>query len=132
MTISVGRLLACVSALVVIVGIVVFAWSWLAKGGSKTFVGRAEAICRQELPAIAHAPDLQAALVQSREMRLRLSALTPPSLQKQLFSDWMAGLLAAEIDGARGDFSAALATDARVESEVRELGLADGCVYTLR
>ncbi len=131
MTITVGRLLLYVSALVVALVLLVVGWSWFGLGGAPSFADKAKAICRQELPAIANAPDFQTALTHSREMRLRLSTLTPAAAQQQLFSDWMAKLQASEDAGVGGDWAAAQADDAGAQFDVRNLGLSDGCLYHL-
>ena len=131
MTITVGRLLLHVSALVVAVVLLFLGWSRFGPGGSQSFADQAQAICRQELPAIANAPDFQTALTHSREMRLRLSTLTPSPAQQQLFSDWMAKLQASEGAALRGNMTAAQADDAGAQFDVRNLGLSDGCIYNL-
>ena len=131
MTITVGRLLLYVSGLVFAVVLLVFGWSWFGLGGSPSFSDKAQAICKQELPAIADSPDFQTALTHSREMRLRLSALSPPGPQASIFSDWMAKLQASEDFALRGDWPNLRAEDVLIQSDVQQLGLSDGCIYHL-
>ncbi len=130
MTITVGRLLAYLLAITVATVALVFAWSRL-EGNRSSFPQQAKAICRQEEPAIADAPDFQTALSRAREMRLRLSVLTAPAPQQALFSDWLAKLQASENAALRGDWPTAQTDDAAVQVDVRGLGLADGCTYHL-
>jgi hypothetical protein len=132
MTITVGRLLVYVSALLAAVVLLFVGWTWFGPAGPQSFASRARAICRQELPAIANAPDSQAALTQSREMRLRLSTLAPPAARQQLFSQWLADLRAAEKAGAGGKWSLAQQYDAGAQLDVRDLGLSPGCIVYFR
>jgi hypothetical protein len=132
MTITVGRLLVYVSGLLVAVVLLFLGWSWLGPSGPQLFAEKAQAICRQEQPAIANAPDSQTALTQSREMRLRLSTLTPPAARRQLFSQWLADLEAAENAGVGGKWSLAQQYDAGAQLDVRNLGLSQGCIIYFR
>jgi hypothetical protein len=132
MTITVGRLLVYVSGLLAAVVLLFLGWSWFGPSGPQSFAEKAQAICRQELPAISDAPDFQTALTHSREMRLRLSALTPPAAQEQLFSQWRADLQAAENAGVGGKWSLAQQYDAGAQLDVRNLGLSQGCIIYFR
>jgi hypothetical protein len=132
MTITVGRLLVYVSGLLVAVVLLFLGWSWFGPSGPQLFAEKAQAICRQELPGIANAPDSQTALTHSREMRLRLSTLTPPAAQQQLFSQWLADLHAAEKADVGGKWSLAQQYDAGAQLDVRNLGLSQGCIIYLR
>src|SRR5262245_34188479 len=123
MTITVGRLLVYVSALLAAVVLLFMGWTRFGPAGPQSFAHEAQAICRQELPAIANAPDSETALTQSREMRLRLSTLTPPEARQQLFSQWLADLRAAEKAGVGGKWSLAQQYDAGAQLDVRDLGL---------
>jgi hypothetical protein len=131
MTITVGRLLVYVSALLAAV-VLFMGWTWFGPAGPQSFAHTAQAICRQERPAIATAPDSQTALTQSREMRLRLSTLTPPAARQQLFSQWLADLRAAEKAGVGGKWSLAQQYDAGAQLDVRNLGLSQGCIIYFR
>jgi hypothetical protein len=129
MTITVGRLLAYVSGL--LAGVVLFlGWSWFGPS-PQSFADKAEAICKQEAPAIGNARHFQTAMAHSREMRLRLSVLTPPAAQQKLFSQWMADLRASEKAGAGGKKGLAWRYDAGAQLDVRGLGLSDRCLYHL-
>jgi hypothetical protein len=132
MTITVGRLLVYVSGLLVAVVLLFLGWSWFGPSGPQSFAEKAEAICRQELPAIANAPDSQTARTHSRETRLRLSTLTPPAAQQQLFSQWLADLHAAEKADVGGKRSLAQQYDAGAQLDVRNLGLPQGCIIYFR
>ena len=132
MTITVARLLVYVSGLLVAVILLFLGWSWFGPSGPQLFAEKAQAICRQELPGIANAPDSQTALTHSREMRLRLSTLTPPAAQQQLFSQWLADLHAAEKAGVGGKWSLAQEYDAGAQLDVRNLGLSQGCIIYFR
>jgi len=132
MTITVGRLLVYVSALLAAVVLLLMGWTSFSPAGPQSFAHKAQAICRQELPAIANAPDSQTALTQSREMRSRLSTLTPPAAQQQLFSQWLADLRAAEIAGVGGKWLLAQQYDAGAQLDVRNLGLSQGCIIYFR
>ena len=132
MTITVGRLLAYVSGLLAAVVLLFLGWSRFGPGGSPSFADQAQAICRQELPAIANAPGFRAALIHSREMRARLAVLTPPATQRQLFSQWLADLRAAENSGVAGKWAVAKEYDARAQLDARNLGLSAGCIYSTR
>src|SRR5262245_66079868 len=122
MTITVGRLLVYVSALLAAVVLLFMGWTWFGPAGPQSFAHEAQAICRQELPAIANAPDSRTALTQSREMRLRLSTRTPPAARQQLFSQWLADPRAAAPAGAAGQWSSAQQHDARARPDVRGVG----------
>jgi hypothetical protein len=132
MTITVGRLLVYVSALLGAIVLLFMGWAGFGPSGSQSFAHEAQAICRQELPAIANAPDSQTALTQSREMRLRLSTLTPPAARQQLFSQWLADLRAAENAGVGGKWLLAQQYDAGAQLDVRNLGLSQGCIIYFR
>ena len=132
MTITVGRLLVYVSALLAAVVLLFMGWTWFGPAGSQSFAHKAQAVCRQERPAIANAVDSQTALTQSREMRLRLSTLTPPAARQQLFSQWLADLRAAEKAGVGGKWSLAQQYDAGAQLDVRNLGLSQGCIIYFR
>jgi hypothetical protein len=132
MTITVGRLLLYVSALFAAVALLLMGWSRFGASVSQPFAHTAQAICRQERPAIANAPDSRTALTRSREMRLRLSTLTPPAAQQQLFSQWLADLHAAEKAGVGGKWLLARQYDAGAQLDVRNLGLSHRCVVYLR
>ena len=132
MTITVGRLLVYVSALLVAVVLLFMGWTWFGPAGPQSFAHKAQAICRQELLAIANAPDSQTALTRSREMRSRLSNLTPPAARQQLFSQWLADLRAAENAGVGGKWSLAQQYDAGAQLDVRNLGLSQGCIIYFR
>jgi hypothetical protein len=131
MTITVGRLLVYVSGLLVAVVLLFLGWSSFGPSGPQ-FAEKAQAICRQEQPVIANAPGSQTALTHSREMRLRLSTLTPPAAQQQLFSQWLADLRAAENAGVGGKWSLAQQYDAGAQLDVRNLGLPQGCIIYFR
>ena len=131
MTITVGRLLAYVSGLLAAVVLLFLGWSWFGPSSPQPFAVEAQAICRQELPAIADAPDFHTALIHSREMRSRLSTLTAPPARQQLFSQWLADLHAAEKAGVGGKWSLAQEYDAGAQLDVRNLHLSKGCVFYL-
>jgi len=132
MTITVGRLLVYVSGMLVAVVLLFLGWSWFGPSGPQLFAEKSQAICRQELPAIANASDSQTALTHSREMRLRLSTLTPPTAQQQLFSQWLADLHAAEKADVGGKWSLAQQYDAGAQLDVRNLGLSQDCIIYFR
>jgi len=132
MTITVGRLLVYLSALLAALVLLFIGWAWFSPAGPQSFAHTAQAICRQELPAIANAPDSQTALTKSHEMRLRLSTLTPPAARQQLFSQWLADLRAAENAGVGGKWSLAQQYDAGAQLDVRNLGLSQGCIIYFR
>jgi len=132
MTITVGRLLVYVSALLAAIVLLFTGWTWFGPARPRSFAHNAQAICRQELPAIANARDSQTALTQSREMRLRLSTLTPPTARQQAFSQWLADLRAAEKAGVGGRWTLAQQYDAGAQLDVRNLGLSHGCIIYFR
>ena len=132
MTITVGRLLAYVSALLAAIVLLFMGWTWFGPASPQSFAHRAQAICRQESPAITNAHDSQTALTQSREMRSRLSTLTPPAARQQVFSQWLADLRAAEKAGVGGRWSLAQQYDAGAQLDVRSLGLSKGCIIYFR
>jgi hypothetical protein len=121
-----------VSALLAAVFLLFMGWTWFGPAGPRSFASKAREICREELPAIANAPDSQAALTQSREMRLRLLTLTPPASRQQLFSQWLADLRAAEKAGIGGKWSLARQYDAGAQLDVSNLGLSQGCIVYFR
>jgi hypothetical protein len=127
MTITVGRLFVYVSGLLTAVVLLVLGSSWFSPSGPQSFSQKAHAICRQQRPAI-DASEAQTALTHSREMRLRLSTLTPPAAQRQLFAQWLADLHAAEKAGVGGKWSLAQQYDAGAQLDVRNLGLSQGCI----
>ena len=132
MTITVGRLLVYVSG-VLAGGVLLFlGWSRLGPNDTRSFAEKAQAICRQELPAIADASDSQTALTHSREMRLQLATLNPPAARQQVFSQWLADLHAAEKAGVGGKWLLAQQYDAGAQLDVRHLHLSDSCVFYLR
>jgi hypothetical protein len=65
-------------------------------------------------------------------MRLRLSTVTPPAAQQQLFSQWLADLHAAEKADVGGKWSLAQQYDAGAQLDVRNLGLSQGCIIYFR
>jgi hypothetical protein len=132
MTITVGRLLVYVSGLLVAVVLLFLALSWLGPSGPQSFAENAQEICRQERPAIADSRDFRTVLTHSREMRSRLSTLTPPAGQQRLFSQWLADIHAAEKAGARGKRLLAQQYDAGAQLDVRKLGLSRRCVIYFR
>jgi hypothetical protein len=131
MTITVGRLLVYVSGL--LAAVVFFLGSSLfGSGGHQSFARETQAICRQEVPAIANASDPRTALTHSREMQLRLSTLTPPATQQKRFSQWLADLHAAVKAAAHGKWSRAEQYDGGAELDVRSLGVSPACIVYFR
>ena len=131
MTITVGRLLAVVAAFAVVVGIFMFSWE-RASGGSEhqVFHSDAASICRVGLAGIKSSPDFQTALARSRDMRFKLSALTPAPEQRAVFERWLTDLKATEGAALRGDMSALQQADLLAQEDARQLGLADSCSTT--
>ena len=127
MTITVGRLLVYVSGLLAAV-VLFLASSWFGAGRHQSFAKETQAICRQEVPAIAHASDPRTALTHSREMQLRLSTLTPPAAQQKLFSRWLADLHAAVRAAAHGKWLRAEQYNGGAELDVRSLRVSRGCI----
>ena len=131
MTITVGRLLVYLLGL--LAAIVLFLGSsWLGAGRHRSFAKEAQAICRQEVPAIADASDPRTALTHSREMQLRLSTLTPPTAQQKLLSQWLADLHAAVRAAAHGKWLRAEQFDGGAELDVRSLRVSRGCIVYFR
>ncbi len=131
MTITLGRLLVYASGLLAAV-VLFLGSSWFGPDRHQSFAKETQAICRQEVPAIADASDPRTALTHSREMQLRLSTLTPPAAQQKLFSQWLADLHAAEKAGVGGKWSLAQQYDAGAQLDVRNLGLSQGCIIYFR
>lgn len=116
--------------MVVAAGVGVFGWQAFVSGGD-AFRDRASSICREHLPAIANAPDFQTALGQSRDMRVRLSELSPPDEHREAFAAWLAALKGTEDAALRGDMAAVQAYDASLQPHVKALDLGDACIYRL-
>ena len=127
MTITVGRLLVYVSGLLAAV-VFLLGSSWFGPGRHQSFAKETQAICRQEVPAIANASDDRTALTHSREMQSRLSTLTPPAAQQKLFSQWLSDLHAAVKAAAHGKWSRAERYDGGAELDVRSLRVSQGCI----
>jgi hypothetical protein len=128
-TISLGRLLLLIA---LALGLAVLAYVWherSAGAGQDTFESQASEICEAELPAITKASDFETALTQSRDMRLRLSALTPPVEEQATFADWLAQLKGTEDAAIRGDWAAVEQYDLSAQRDATVLGLADACIY---
>ena len=132
MTITVGRLLVYVAGLLAAVVLLFLSSSWFGAGRHQSFANETQAICRQEVPTIADASDHRTALTHSREMQLRLSALTPPAARQKLFSQWLADLHAAVKAAAHGKWSLAEQYDGGAELDVRSLGVSQGCIVYFR
>lgn len=129
MTISLGRLLLLIA---LALGLAVLAYVWherSANAGQDTFESQASEICREQLPAITNAPDFETALARSRDMRVRLSALTPPVDEQATFADWMAQLKGTEDAAIRGDMAAVQQYDLGAQRDATVLGLTNACVY---
>ena len=131
MTITLGRLLVYASGLLAAV-VLFLGSSWFGPDRHQSFAKETQAICRQEVPAIADASDPRTALTHSREMQLRLSTLTPPAAQQKLFSQWLADLHAAEKAHVGGKWSLAQQYDAGAQLDVRNLGFSRGCITYFR
>jgi hypothetical protein len=131
MTITLGRLLVYVSGLLAAV-VLFLGSSWFGSGRHQPFAKETQAICRQEVPAIARASDPRTALTHSREMQSRLSTLTPPAGQQKLFSQWLADLHAAVKAAAHGKWMRAEQYDGGAELDVRRLHVSEGCVVYFR
>jgi hypothetical protein len=128
-TISLGRLLLLIS---LALGLAVLAYVWherSAGAGRDTFESQASEICREQLPAITNAPDFETALARSRDMRVRLSALTPPVHEQATFADWMVQLKGTEDAAIRGDMAAVQQYDRGAQQDATVLGLGDACIY---
>ena len=132
MTITVGRLLVYVSGLLATVVLLYLGSSWFGAGRHQSFAKETQAICRQEVPAIADASDPRTALTHSREMRLRLSTLTPPAGEQKLFSQWLADLHAAEKAAAHVKWLRADQYSAGAELDVSSLRVSHGCIVYFR
>ena len=132
MTITVGRLLVYVSGLLVAVVLLFLGWSWFGPSGPQLFAEKAQAICRQELPAIAKSPHSHTALTHTLVLGVLSTIVTPPAAQQQLFSQWLADLHAAEKAGVGGKWSLAQQYDAGAQLDVRNLGLSQGCIIYFR
>jgi hypothetical protein len=131
MTITVGRALAVLAAFAVVVGIVIFSWERASGGGEdQVFHSEAAAICRVGLAGIKSSPDFQTAIARSREMRFKLSALTPTPEQHAVFERWLTDLEATEGAALRGDRSAVQQIDLLAQEDARQLGLAQSCITT--
>jgi hypothetical protein len=65
-------------------------------GELTAFQEHASKICREEIPKMQNAHDLQTALIASAEMRTRLAGLTPPSSQAPRFTQYLSALKASE------------------------------------
>lgn len=131
MTITLGRLLVYVSGLLAAV-VLFLGSSWFGSDRRQLFAKETQAICRQEVPAIADASDARTALTHSREMQLRLSTLTPPTAQQKLFSQWLADLHAAVKAAAHGKWLRAEQYDGGAELDVRSLRVSQGCIVYFR
>jgi hypothetical protein len=128
-TISLGRLLLLIA---LALGLAALAYLWHERSpgaGKDTFESQASEICREQLPEITNAPDFETALARSRDMRARLSALTPPVEGQTTFDDWMAQLKGTEDAAIRGDMAAVQQYDLGAQRDATVLGLADACIY---
>jgi hypothetical protein len=130
-TITLGRSLVYIAGVTVAAGLAFLGWQALRPGSGDSFHDTASDICREHLPAIASAPDFQAALARSRDMRSRLSELTPPEAGQEVFAAWLAALKGAEDAALRGDLPGVQAHDASVRHNVMALGLEDACIHRL-
>jgi hypothetical protein len=128
-TISLSRLLLLI-ALALGLAVVAYVWHERSAGaGQDTFESQASKICGEQLPAITNAPDFETALARSRDMRVRLSALTPPVEGQATFADWIAKLKGTEDAAIRGDMAAVQQYDRGAQRDATVLGLADACIY---
>jgi hypothetical protein len=128
-TISLGRLLLLIALALGLAGLA-YVWHERSAGaGQDSFESQASDICREQLPAITNAPDFETALARSRDMRVRLSALTPPVEGQATFADWMAQLKGAEDAAIRGDMAAVQQHDLGAQRDAAVLGLADACIH---
>jgi hypothetical protein len=110
--------------------VLAYVWHERSAGvGQDSFESEASEVCREQLPAITNAPDFETALARSRDMRVRLSALTPPVGEQATFADWMAQLKGTEDAAIRGDMAALQQHDLGAQRDATMLGLADACIY---
>jgi hypothetical protein len=132
MTVTLGRLLLVVGILVITVSVTTGVLVWQARagnpGGGDSFREQATAICREGLPAVRNAPDLETALAANREMRARLSALTPPAPQRSTFDAWLLALEGAENAALDGNREAVTAYDGRARNYATTLGVGEACI----
>jgi hypothetical protein len=132
MTVTLGRLLLVAGMLGALVTVAAGAFVWQARGsdpaGGDAFREQASAICRESLPAIMNAPDLQTALAANRDMRARLSALTPQPAQRSTFDAWLLALEGAENAAVNGNRAAVTAYDGRARNYATTLGVGEACI----
>jgi hypothetical protein len=133
-TISLGRLLLVVAGLVMILVFVVGVLVWqLRRGGGEAVDGaafrqQASAICREHLPKLRLATDIETALPINQAMRARLAALTPPPAQQSTFDAWLLALEGAENAAIQGNRDAVTAFDGRARGYATTLGVGEACI----
>jgi hypothetical protein len=121
--------LAVTGATILLAGSVV-AWNATRPEQVSVFETRATSICEAFLPRAAATRDLETALTIRREMRVRLSVLTPPSdrVQRLHFRNFLASLEASEAAAANGDSERARRLDVIAQRGATALGLQQACV----
>jgi hypothetical protein len=120
--------LAVTGATVLLAGSVI-AWQTTRPEQVSVFETRATSICEAFLPRVAAAPDLETALTIRREMRIRLSVLTPPRDREQRlhFRNFLASLEASEAADANGDPERARRLHVIAKRGATALGLEEAC-----
>jgi hypothetical protein len=96
------------------------------------FQESASQVCRQEIPKMMAATDLQAALTVSAEMRQRLSVLTPPADQQAVFVQYLAALKGAEGAVISGDAGQGETANTYAVRNAKELGIDGACTTPRR
>ena len=127
MTITVGRLAVWIVGLVMLFVAAFLVWRAVMPGELTAFQEQASKICREEIPRMQNAPDLQTALIASAEMRTRLSALTPPSDQAPRFTQYLAALKASEDAVIAGNPGRAAQLEDVILIDLNTLGIREGC-----
>jgi hypothetical protein len=134
MTITLGRLLLVVACLTVVVSLGIGVLVGKLRGGGApavdgaTFRQQAAAICRQHLPKLRQATDIETALPIYRSMQARLATLTPPPVQQSTFEAWLLALKGAETAAIEGNRKAVTAYDFRARGYATTLGVGKACI----
>jgi hypothetical protein len=126
-TITVARLAVWIAGLVTLFVAAFLVWRAVMPGELTAFQARASKICREEIPRMQNAPDLQTALIASAEMRTRLSGLTPPTSQAPRFTQYLAALKASEDAVVAGNPGRAAQLESVILIDLNTLGIREAC-----
>ena len=125
MTFTVGRLAVWIVGLVMLFVAAFLVWRLVMPGELTAFQEQASKICREEIPRMQNAPDLQTALIASAEMRTRLAGLTPPD-QAPRFTQYLAAMKASEDAVIAGNPGRAAELEDVILIDINTLGIREG------